>query len=62
MQSVPKDVCMFGERGLINLASFCNGKNDLWLEDLSLIVDVTLLLTWMSYLQLREIQSLYLIA
>lgn len=55
MQSVPKDVCMFGERGLINLASFCNGKNDLWLEDLSLIVDVTLLLTWMSYLQLREI-------
>ena len=43
------------ERGLINLASFCNGKNDLWLEDLSLIVDVTLLLTWMLYLQLREI-------
>ena len=29
---------MFGERELINLASFCNGKNDLWLEDLSLIV------------------------
>ena len=31
-------MCMFGERGLINLASFYNGKNDLWLEDLSLIV------------------------
>lgn len=62
MQSVLKDVCMFGEMGLINLDSFGNGKNDLWLEDLSLIVDVTLLLTWMSCLQLRKIQSLYLIA